>query len=67
MDEKLIKLLNLTSIPAILVIFYMELQSIEQHITQTRELTKSVISLKEALQTHCHILTRNLNEDSQEN
>jgi hypothetical protein len=54
MDEKLTKLLNITSIPAILMIFYFELQSIEVQISQTKELTKSVIELKDALQTHCH-------------
>ena len=54
MDEKLTKLLNLTSIPAILVIFYFELQSIEVQISQTKELTKSVIELKDAVQQHCH-------------
>ena len=54
MDEKVLKLLNVTSIPAVLVIFYMELQSIEHQIQQTEELTRNVIELRESIQTHCH-------------
>ena len=61
MDEKVLKLLNVTSIPAVLIIFYMELQSIENQVQQTEELTRAVTELRESLQMHCHsIIARGL-------
>lgn len=53
MDEKLTKFLNITSIPAIFVVFYLELKTIDEHINQIEHLKNSIIELKETLEI-CH-------------
>lgn len=56
MDEKLAKLVSLTSVPAIIIIFYLQLQSIQQQILNTEELAKSVVELQKSITAHCHLL-----------
>lgn len=58
MEEKLTKLVSITSIPAIIIIFYLQLQSIQQQIQNTEELAKSVEELQKSITAHCHILTQ---------
>lgn len=49
MEEKLQKLLNLTSIPAILVVFYLELKTIDVHIEQIDKLRDTIAELEETI------------------
>ena len=53
MEEQLRKLLSFVSIPAILIIFYMELESISEGVRQTRELAHAILELREAIENHC--------------
>ena len=55
MDEKLLKFLNITSIPAIFVVFYMELKAIDRHIEQIENLRNSFDQLEETIHD-CRIL-----------
>ncbi len=49
MDEKLAKFLNLTSIPAIMIVFYLELKTIDSHIEQIEKLKDSIVELKQTI------------------
>ena len=53
MEEQLRKLFSIVSIPAILIIFYMELESISEQVRQTNELTHAILELREAIENHC--------------
>ena len=53
MEEQLRKLLSFVSIPAILIIFYMELESISEQVRQTNELIHAISELREAIENHC--------------